>query len=311
VSEGRAAALQEIAALAARHGLDDEEVLAALRQAPAQPPAVRSSSVLARVLAYLGGALVLAGIALFINMQWDGFTAAARVLMTLGTGFALYLFALATLSDPRFEGVTTPLLLVAALLQPTGILVLLDEYASGGEPEHGLLFMTGVMFLQQLLTFLARRRSVLLFASLVFGAAAFGTACDILGVDQELIMLALGIGLMAITHAIDRTEHRAVTPFWYFAGSVFLLSGAFQLLEDTPVEICFFGVAAALMYLATVVRSRTLLLVSVVAMLCFAGYFFRDSLASALGLVLMGMLLIGLSAFAMSLNRKYIRRGQG
>ena len=80
----------------------------------------------------------------------------------------------------------------------------------------------------------------------------------------------------------------------------------FEVLESTALEITYFGVAAGIMYLATVVRSRTLLFTSVLALMAFTGYFFRDSLANAFGLIVMGLLLIGLSAFAMSLNRKYI-----
>jgi len=57
----------------------------------------------------------------------------------------------------------------------------------------------------------------------------------------------------------------------------------------------------------TVVRSRTLLFSSVIALMAFTGYFFRDSLANAFGLIIMGFLLIALSAVAMSLNRKYIQ----
>jgi hypothetical protein len=230
------------------------------------------------------------------------------VLVTLGVGFAIFMFALATMTDQRFARVTTPMLLVAAGLQPTGIVVMLDEYSRGGDPEHGLLFMCVVMFLQQFLVFLARGRTVLLFTSLFFGAAGFGTLCQILDMDFEITAIALGIGLTAATWAIDRTDHRVITPFWYFAGSVFFLAGMFEVLDDTALEIVFFGVAAAIMYLATVVRSRTLLFTSVLALMAFTGYFFRDSLANAFGLIIMGLLLIGLSAFAMSLNRKYIRK---
>jgi hypothetical protein len=39
----------------------------------------------------------------------------------------------------------------------------------------------------------------------------------------------------------------------------------------------------------------------------FTGYYFRESLANAFGLIILGFLLIGLSALAMSLNRKYIQ----
>lgn len=302
---GQADALRQIADIAARHQLSTEQVLDAL-QAPARAdPRERSSGVLAKVLAYLGGVFVLAGIALFIGMQWDYFNSAVRVMVTLGTGFAIYLFALATMTDERFAGATTPMLLVSALLQPTGIIVMLNEYARGGDPQHGLLFMCTVMFVQQFLTFLARQRGVLLFMSLFFGAAGFGTLCEILDVDFEITALALGIGLTAVCYAIDKTRHAAVTPFWYLAGSAFFLYGAFDLIGDSALEVLYFGVAAGVMYLATVLRSRTMLFMSVIALTGFTGYYFRESLVNAFGLVLMGMLLIGLSAFAMKLSRRF------
>lgn len=304
----REEALRQIGEIAARNDLGADEIIRALQGAGKPVAAERSTSILARVLGYLGGILVLAGIAIIIGLQWDHLNSATRVLVTLGVGFAIFMFALATMTDQRFARVTTPMLLVAAGLQPTGIVVMLDEYSRGGDPEHGLLFMCVVMFLQQFLVFLARGRTVLLFTSLFFGAAGFGTLCQILDMDFEITAIALGIGLTAATWAIDRTDHRVITPFWYFAGSVFFLAGMFEVLDDTALEIVFFGVAAAIMYLATVVRSRTLLFTSVLALMAFTGYFFRDSLANAFGLIIMGLLLIGLSAFAMSLNRKYIRK---
>ena len=300
-------ALRKIAELAERYQLQPDEIVNALAQADQPDQAERSTGIVAKIMAYLGGVLVLAGIAIFIGMQWDQFGSAARVLVTLGVGFAVFLFGLATMTDERFAGATTPMFLIAALLQPTGIVVMLDEYSRGGDPQHGLLFMCGVMLVQQLLTFLAKRRTVLLFTSLFFGAAGFGTLCDILEIDLEIIALALGIGLTAISYAIDKTAHRVITPFWYLAGSVFFLYGAFDVLEGSAFEIVYFGLAAGVMYLGTVVRSRTLLFCSVIALMGFTGYFFQDSLANAFGLIIMGFLLIGLSAFAMSLNRKFIQ----
>lgn len=306
---GQADALRQIAEIAARHQLSPEQVLDALQEPPRADPRQRSSSVLAKVLAYLGGIFVLAGIVLFIGMQWDHFNSAVRVLVTLGTGFAIYLFALAAMADERFAGATTPMLLVSALLQPTGIVVMLNEYARGGDPQHGLLFMCTVMFVQQFLTFLARPRGVLLFMSLFFGAAGFGTLCAILDVDFEITALALGIGLTSVCYAINKTGHAAVTPFWYLAGSGFFLYGAFDVIEDSALEVLYFGVAAGVMYLATVLRSRTMLFMSVIALTGFTGYYFRESLVNAFGLVLMGMLLIGLSAFAMKLSRRFNQPG--
>jgi len=303
----RAEALQQIAEIAARHQLEADEIISELNKTPRPDQAERSTGILAKIMAYLGGIFVLAGIAIFIGMQWDQFSSPVRVLVTLGVGFAVFLFALTTMTDPRFSRVTTPMLLIAAMLQPTGIVVMLNEYSRGGDPEHGLLFMCVVMLVQQFLTFLAKKRTVLLFTSLFFGAAGFGTLCEILDIDFEIVALALGIALTSISYVIDKTVHQAITPLWYFIGSVFFLYGAFDVLEGSVIEILYFGVAAGFMYLGTVVRSRTLLFSSVIALMGFTGYFFRDSLANAFGLIIMGLLLIGLSAFAMKLNRKYIQ----
>lgn len=304
-------ALADIADIAKRHKLGIDEIAKALTDSENPNQAARSSGVLAKVLSYLGGVFVLAGIALFISLQWDGFNSATRVFVTLGVGFAVYLFALVTMTDERFKKVTTPMLLIAALLQPIGLVVMLQEYSRGGKPEHGLLLMCVVMFVQQFLTFLAKSdRTVLLFMSLFFGAAGFGTLCEILDIDFEYTALVLGIGLMCLCYVIDHSVHKAITPFWYCVGSVFLLYGAFEWVEHSVFEILFLGLGAGIMYIGTLVRSRTLLFVSVLALTAFTGYYFQDFLLNAFGLIVMGFLLIGLSAFAMKLNRKYIQATQ-
>ena len=302
-------ALEEIADIAQLHALSIDDIGKALSNAQTTDTSTRSTGILSKVLAYLGGIFVLAGIALFITMQWDGFSSPVRVFITLGTGFCIYLFALATTTDERFAKVSTPMFLAAALLQPTGIVVMMNEYSRGGKPEHGLLFMCVVMFIQQFCTFLARREQTnLLFISLFFGSAGFGTLCDILNIDIEIVALVTGASLLCISYVIDKSIHKPITPFWYFVGAGFFLYGAFDCIEGSILEILFFGIAAGIMYLGTVVRSRTLLFVSVLALTSFTGYFFRGVLMNAFGLILMGVLLIALSAFAMRLNRKYIQQ---
>ena len=59
-------ALNEIARIAKQHDIVAEEVLAVLEVDRPQESVVRSSGILARVLAYLGGILVLAGIATLV-----------------------------------------------------------------------------------------------------------------------------------------------------------------------------------------------------------------------------------------------------
>jgi len=91
----------------------------------AEYSAQRSSSIVSRFFAYLGGTFVFVGLGIFVDMRWDDLGPAGRVLLTLGPGLCLFVLALVCTTDARVEGAATPLFLVAGLVQPTGILVML------------------------------------------------------------------------------------------------------------------------------------------------------------------------------------------
>src|SRR4029450_2626467 len=108
----RARALAQIVSLAREHQLTAGDIAAALTDdgtlAPSQvrlkadTTEGRGRGVIVRVLGYLGGTCVFAGIAALIALQWDAMNSAARVVITLGSGLAA--FGLATLAsrDARF-----------------------------------------------------------------------------------------------------------------------------------------------------------------------------------------------------------------
>jgi hypothetical protein len=241
-------------------------------------------------------------------LQWDVLNAVSRVLVTLGAGFAAYLVGLAALTDPRFVRTVAPLFLIAAFLESTGIVVLLVEYAPAVGERPALLLMSAAMAVQQLCTFIVWRRTVLAFTSTLFVCTGFAVLCDLMGVDGKTVGLALGTGLLCVSYALGRTPHRALAPLGYFVGSALFLLASFEWLQDTPVEIVFLGLCAAVMVLSTVVRSRSLLVVSTGAMLGYIGHLFGESLFSALALVVLGAVMIGLSALAVKLDRTYIQR---
>lgn len=82
--------------------------------------------------------------------------------------------------------------------------------------------------------------------------------------------------------------------------SVLLFYATFDLL----LALCSF-----IIYVSTVVRSRTLLLTSSLATLSYIGYYtgqyFADTLGWPVALIILGLVLIGLSSLALRLNRKY------
>jgi hypothetical protein len=307
-SSDRREALERIAELARAHGITANEIAARLGASPGG-----AERLVRRIFAYLGAIFVLAGAVAAVNLFWDDLGSAARVAWTLGPGLAATLLALAATRQPRFEAAATPLFLVAALLQTSGLFVFLDEYAAGGDAALGATAVFGVMALQSLLLFVAARRTGLAFLSVLFGFACAGAAMAWLDVDGGLSALVLGVAGLLVTWRIDATPYRAFTPLAFFAFGTCVAAGAFELLEGAfPVDFVLVGVAGALVHGGVLARSRSLLATGVLAMLAYLGYFtgeyFADMLSWPIALVAMGLLMLVLSSYAVRLGRGLRRR---
>ena len=151
--ERRARALEQIIELAREHGLTAAEIAAAMSAvtpaagtpAAAAQPESRARTIVMRVLGYLGGTFVFAGVAAFIATQWDTMNSAARVIITLGPGLSACVLAVLSSRDARFEKAVAPLFLIAAVLEPAGMLVAFNEFGSGGDPRWAALVTAGVV----------------------------------------------------------------------------------------------------------------------------------------------------------------------
>lgn len=303
-------ALLEIVALARHHQVTLDEIAQALqasKHAADKPPA----SVLSKLFGYIGGIFVFAGVAVFISMYWDDFGSAARVTVTLGIGLFAFLMGLVCLTDNKYERAATPLFLMSSVLQPTGILVMLREYAAGGDARYGLLFMAAYMLIQQACTFWAKGRTAPAFSAILFGSIFFANLFDILDINEKLIGIVMGTSLLFIAYALNQSRHSAIAAFWYFIGAVVLLWSVFEVVKNSALEPLYLGLCALIIFVSTTVRSRTLLLVGTLSMLCYIGYYTAKHFANMVGwpiaLVMIGVALIGLSSLAVKLNNKYIK----
>ncbi len=304
-------ALIEVVDLIKNHGLTLEEVSSALSGAK-EFREEKSSGILTKILGYIGGIFVFSGICIFGAMQWDSMDTAGRILMTLGVGFCAFIMAVVSAKDPRYERASTPLFLVAALLQPAGIIVTLKEFSHGGDPAHGLLFMNFVMLLQQGAVFYTLNPTALAFTSIFFGTSMFAIAFDLMGMDGNLEGMTLGLSLICIAWALSNSKHRPIAGIHYLIGSIAFLIALFDVIRNTPVEVFYLGITCGMIFVSTLARSRTLLFVGTAATIGYIGYFsgkyFEHTLGWPLLLILMGFVLIGMSALAVKINKKYINQ---
>jgi len=312
--DDRSGALAQIVDLARRHGISTAEIAAAIGEVPASTPAAgenRWRGVVVSVLGFLGGTFVFAGVGVFIAIQWDSMNSAARVVVTLGSGLAAFALALLAAHDVRFSKATTPLFLVAAGLQPMGMLVAFNELGSGGDWRYASLITAGTMAMQFAATFARLKRATPLFLTILFATLFWWTALDLFDLDDEAMALVIGASLILTAIGVDRTGHRVITPAIYFFGAAGFLYGFFDLVERTPVEVLFIAAAAGFVYLSVMVHSRTLLFVATLAILAYTGWFTGQHLADSVGwpiaLIAFGLFMIGLSALAVRIDRDYVR----
>ena len=311
MEDDRARALRDVVALARQYQLSAGDIAAALSDGPGSTTEDRRRGVLVRVLGYIGGTFVFAGVGVFIALQWDSMNSAARIVITLGSGLAAFVLALLSSRDARFEKATTPLFLMAAALEPMGMLVGFNEFGSGGDWRWASLITCGVMALQFAAVFAPLRRATLLFMTMVFVTLFWWTAFDMLDADDAVVALVIGGSMVLAAIGVDRSPHRVITPMWYLLGAAAFLYGVFDSVESTPLEIVFLIVAAGFVYLSVIVHSRTVLFVATLAMLAYTGWFtgehFADSVGWPIALIIFGLLMIGLSALAFRIDRDYVR----
>lgn len=308
---GRDDALGEIVALIRRHDLTVREIAAALDRDPGTS-VEQSSGILSRVFGYLGGTFVFVGLVIYIGMRWDDLPSAGRVLLTLGPGFCAFVLALVCTTSQAFAGASLPLFLIAALVQPTGILVTMREFSRGGDPAYGVLFMNLVMVIQQGCAFWATRRTVLAFTTIIFATGFAAVAFDLLHVGRDLMGIVFGVSLGCVAWSLDRSPHRPLAGPVYFFAALLFLSAWYHALRHTSIEVLFVGLSCSVVFLSIVARSRSLLAVGTLALIAYIGYFiaehFENNLNAPIVLMFAGFLLIAIGAAAVRINNRYIRQ---
>ncbi len=301
----KAEALEQIGALARAHQLTLDEISAHLTQTSLKD---KSSAWLSRLLGYLGAVFVFGGLALYIGMIWSDLNSLARVIITFGPGIAAFILGIVTLKDERFIRASTPLFLKAALLQPIGMFVFLDEYASGDDTQLAAMVVFGILAVQFLLCFVIFQRTTLLFFGYLFWNASVGILMDRCEVPEDPMSIGLSLSILMVAWSIDRTKHKPIAAFWYFMGGVGLLWSVFQSVENSQWDIVLLPISIGLMWVSVRMHSRTMLLVGTFGLLGFLTYYtdeyFKDITGWPIALMLMGFMLVGISYMAVRLSHK-------
>ncbi|HNQ91729.1 MAG TPA: hypothetical protein PKI93_02245 [Alphaproteobacteria bacterium] len=302
----REEALGQIKTLIAEHKFTQHDLISLFT---ALPSTEESGNLLQRVMIYIGGAFVFMGICVYIGMIWDDLDSLSRVIVSLGSGFIAFILGLFTMGDQKFVKAATPLFLIASALEPTGLFVFMDEYLPpSGNIAKASTVVFLFMLLQMAVALIATNKTSLLFFTTFFFFAFLHSLMSWVEVDEEYGALTLGLSGLMVAWGIGKTQHAVTSAFYYFWGATFTAAAAFDLLEDTPADVLLIGVSAAIIYLSTLAASRTLLTVGVISLLAYLGYFtdeyFKNIVGWPIALIVLGLIMIGISIFAVKLGKK-------
>lgn len=306
----RQQALQQIKKIVAENNLTWADVSKAL-QVTVENKAEEGLIEASEMLAYIGGIFIFAGVGIYTTMFWQELSSFSRIALTFGSGFSCYCVALGLSQNLKYNKATQTLFLIAAILQPTGLYVFLNEVFEASSDLHlATLFVFGIMLVQQLATFWEKRLNLILFLALFFGLGFTLTLFDYLAVKIDYILMGLGTSLFFITYSLNVTPYRPLMGFWYFIANTMFLVGAYDWLYNTRLEFFFVGFCSLTIYLSTLVKSKTILFTSTLGLLAYIGHYtmrhFVDSIGWPISLVFVGASFIVLSGFAIKIKKQYM-----
>jgi hypothetical protein len=272
-----------------------------------------------QILYYIGAAIVLVGIFVFVGQRWNQLNFFSQLLVTLGSGIAGYIVAVAFNYNEKTKQISPAFFFLSAVLLPIGLAVLFNNagYRLGNASVH----LTIALILTTLygISYFIFKKNVLLFFVIGFATWAFFALTNVVIGDSPLartwnlytyIAMIVGLSYMVIGYSFERTRRAELVGPLYFFGVLGFLGAAITL--NGFWEVIYAGLALGVLLLSTQLKSRSFL---VFGSLFLMGYLikitvkhFSDSLGWSLALVLAGLMLIGVGYFTFYLNQKYLSK---
>ena len=228
-------AINEIVRLARMNGISVEQIASALGSSINKQ---NSRSVLVKLFSVLGTLFILSGLSVLCASFWDDMGSAMRVVITLGTGFSLYVSAIIFGINERLRTIAAPIHLLAAGLQVGGFFVLVHEFMPDvTEWQLVAIGIYSIMAIQQGLTFIVRNHTVSLFNTLFFAVLILCTGLDYIDVSNEFNSLVTGSALLVAGYVLGIFHYYQLRGLAYFFGSIFFFWASFDYLQDTTLKL--------------------------------------------------------------------------
>jgi hypothetical protein len=257
--EGKAKAMSHILRVMRDTGITPAELAKAWDDPTAMAPARRkreAGEIAMKVFSWLGGIFILGGVGTYVEMFWPTMSSAFRIFITLGFGLGLSVLACIAMKEGKYPRIVLPLIVAAAVIETGGWSVFVDEiFPHTGDLRKAAIFITGIMLLQEWLTYGIFRRTSLFFFAVLFSYGFIESSLGELGMREEFICMLLGGSLFCVSHWTLKTPHRALTEIGYFFAGLWFNAGLYDFIGTnlgwpqaaivTGLSICSLGYGMA------------------------------------------------------------------
>ena len=290
----------------------------------------RKSSVLTKqigiseVLYFIGGFIVVLGIAVLIWQNWNILNSFTKILTTLGFGIAAYFVGVILNKEEKYGAVGYAFHLIAALIMPLGIGVTFDQAGFNASSVGTQSLIAGILFAVYLNSYLLFKKPIFSFFSIAYATIFFFVFTNFLVGSNpyfadikfyEYKFLMVGLSYLFLGYYLSLTEERVLSGVLYGFGSLFFLGAALALGGWEPSqnafwEIIFPGFVFIILLLSVYLKSKPFLIFGTIFLMIYilkiTGEYFSGTLGWPLSLMICGIALIGIGYYAFTLNKKYL-----
>lgn len=285
----------------------------------------RSSRDLSKVLYYIGGLIVVLGIAFLIFQNWDALNDASRILTTLGTGIVAYLIGLFVDRNPQARHFAMPFYLIALLVIPIGLHVTLEIAEIDVDTAGWQSVISTFLLFFALMSALFLKHWMFKVFSVIYGTWLFFAFAEFLMGDHQLLdepdffayrFLVTGLSYFLFGYYLDRQKRETFVGALYGFGLLLFLVGGLVLGGWQPDhnlfwEIVYPGIALAVVFLSVYLRNRIVLVMGALFLVIYifkiTEEHFREGLGWPLALIMMGLALITIGYIAVTINQRYLK----
>ena len=302
----------------------DEVITAYEAGQPAADTSMHKKIGLTDIMYYIGGAIVVLGIGILVFQNWERLNAPVQILVTLGTAIAAYVVGVLFNRYPNLTGPSMAFFLISSLLLPLGLYITLDKAGVDINTAGTAVFVSALMLAVFLASYFIFKKSLFTLFAIVAGTSLFFALVGWIVESNHFLydskiseyeFLVTGLVYMLLGYYFSLGVQEKLSGVLYGFGSLSFLGAALALQGFSPSQNAFWELVFPLLVFGIIIlsvwlKSKTFLVFGSLFLIGYifklAGEYFQENLGWPLALVLAGLIIIGISFYAVRISKKYL-----